>query len=91
MSGFTDSCRQQATGAWGVAGSFPDKYGAWKNGPGVSGRAQRGCLGFLIFGIAYVFVPLVIFIAVEAVIVAYALLLTVLWGLGAAADGLRRS
>ena len=51
---------------------------------------ERGCLGFLIFGIAYVFVPLLIFFAVETVLLLYAALMSVLWGLGVAADSLSK-
>jgi hypothetical protein len=91
LSDFTDSCRTQARAAWSTAGSFPDRYSRWKKEPGLSGRAQRGCLGVLIFGLVYVFVPLVIFLFVETVIIAWALLLSLLWGVGAAVDGVRRS
>lgn len=87
MSGFTSSCRGQTSGALRAAGAFPEKYAAWKRGPGVGGRAQRGCLGFLIFGIAYIFVPLILFLCVEVVLLVYAALMGVLWGLGAAIDG----
>ena len=89
MSDFTVGCRQHATAAWSAAGSFPDKYAQWKKGPSVGGRAQRGCLGFLIFGIAYIVVPLMVFLCVEIVVVGYALLLTLLWGIGASVDAVR--
>lgn len=86
MSGFTDACRAQAVGAWRTTGAWPEKYTSWKKGPGPSGRAQRGCLGFLIFGVVYIFLPLLIFLAVAMVLVAYALLMSLLWGIGATVD-----
>lgn len=89
MSGFTSACQGQATAAWKAAGAFPEKYSTWKKEPSLGGRAQRGCLGFLIFGIIYVIVPLMVFLAVEAAIVAYALLLSALWGVGAVIDSAR--
>ena len=75
--------------AWNSATSWPDKYSKWKKGPGIGGRAQRGCLGFLIFGIVYIFVPLLVFICVETVLVTYALLASLLWGVGATVDSIR--
>lgn len=87
MSGFTASCRAQALGAWNAAGSWPERYGAWKHGPSAGGRAQRGCLGFLIFGIAYIVVPMLILVCVETVLVGYALIASALWGVGSMVDG----
>lgn len=89
MSGFTSACQRQAAASWTAAGAFPEKYSAWKKGPSLGGRAQRGCLGFLIFGIVYIVVPLMVFLAVEAAIVAYALLMSALWGIGAVVDSIR--
>jgi hypothetical protein len=86
MSSFTAACRDQARSAWGAAASFPDKYSAWKKGPSVGDRAQRGCLGFLIFGIGYVLVPFVIFLFVEVAVIGYALFVSALWGTGALVD-----
>jgi hypothetical protein len=87
MSGFTVACRDQARGAWGAAASWPDKYSKWKKEPSVGDKAQRGCLGFLIFGIVYIFVPMIIFLFVETALVAYALLVSLLWGIGTVVDG----
>ncbi|MGH7690210.1 MAG: hypothetical protein ACREN3_11445 [Gemmatimonadaceae bacterium] len=90
MSDFTAACEHQARTAWGAAMSWPDRYAKWKNAPSLSGRAQRGCLGMLIFGVVYVFVPLIVFVCVETVLLGYALLASVLWGVGAVVDGATR-
>lgn len=87
---FTTACRDQATEAWRAATSWPDRYANWKKGPSVGDRAQRGCLGFLIFGIVYVFVPLMVFVCVETVLLAYALLFSALWGVGTVVERMRR-
>ena len=88
MSAFTEGCRDQAHAAWGAAASWPDRYAAWKSGPSVGGRAQRGCLGVLIFGLIYVFVPLLIFFAVETALLLYAALMSALWGAGTLVDSI---
>jgi hypothetical protein len=41
----------------------------------------------MIFGLVYIVVPLTIFLAVEMVLVGYAVLASALWGIGAAVDG----
>jgi hypothetical protein len=85
-SGFTVACKDQARGAWGAAASWPDKYSKWKKEPSVGDKAQRGCLGFLIFGVGYILLPLIVFLFAEIVIVAYALLVSLLWGIGTVVD-----
>jgi hypothetical protein len=87
MSGFTVACRDQARGAWGAAASWPDKYSKWKKEPSVGDKAQRGCLGFLIFGVGYILLPMIALLFVEIVIVAYALFVSLLWGIGTVVDG----
>jgi hypothetical protein len=87
MSAFTAARRDQKQSAWKAATSWPDRYAAWKKGPSLSGRAQRGCLGTLIFGVVYIFMPLLVFLCVETVLLAYALLMSALWGIGAIVDG----
>ena len=45
-------------------------------------RARVGCLGMLFFGVIFwLFLPLLFFLAVEAVVLAYALVVSVGWGL----------
>lgn len=78
MSSFADGCRRQASAAWRGVGSFPASYSKWKTGPSAGQRAQRGCLGFLFFGVLYIFIPLMVFLAVEAVLVAWALLMSLI-------------
>ena len=87
MGGLTDTCHAQANGAWEAATSLPDRYAAWKKGPSIGGRAQRGCLGVLLFGVVYVFLPLLVFLFVEMALIVYALVTGLLWGIGAAVDG----
>ena len=83
MSNFAEACATHAASAWRAVGSFPEKYSKWKKEPSTGQKAQRGCLGFLIFGIAYIFVPMIMFLFIEAVLVAYALLVSLLWGVTA--------
>jgi hypothetical protein len=90
MSGFTRGCRSQAAGAWQLAGSLPQKYSAWKKGPSLAGRAERGCLGCAIFGVGYLLVPITVFVFVELAVCGYALLATLLWGIGSGVDLLAR-
>jgi hypothetical protein len=45
-------------------------------------RATLGCLGMLFFGVIFwLLLPLLFFLAVEALVLAYALAMTVLWAL----------
>lgn len=78
MAGFSDSCVREAERAWGAVGQFPASYGRWKNGPSTAQRLQRGCLGWLLFGVVYLFLPVMVFLAVETVLVTWAVLLTVI-------------
>lgn len=87
MSGFTVACRDQARGAWERRRRGRTNTPNAKKEPSVGDKAQRGCLGFLIFGIVYIFVPMIIFLFVETAIVAYALLVSLLWGIGTVVDG----
>jgi hypothetical protein len=91
MSAFTTSCKAAALGGWAATASWPARYENWKRGPSLGGRAQRGCLGFLIFGVVYVFVPLMVLFMIEMVLITYALIASALWGAGAAVDGITGS
>ncbi|MHB1950254.1 MAG: hypothetical protein ACYCQK_02115 [Acidiferrobacteraceae bacterium] len=90
MSAFTDGCRTASLAAWAAAGNWPQRYGMWKRAPGIGGRAQRGCLGTMLFGVGYFLLPLMIYLLVEMVIVAWALLASAGWALGGAVDAARR-
>lgn len=89
MSGFTDTFRGQAQGGWRAAGSWMTKYGKWQDERRqrtIGQKAGSGCLGFLLFGFVYFFIPIIVVLGVEIVIVAWAVLATALWGLGATVD-----
>lgn len=67
---------REANRAWGAVGRFPGSYSRWKTGPSTVQRLQRGCLGWLVFGAVYLVVPLTVFLAVEAVLVTWAVLVS---------------
>lgn len=76
VMGLAEACLREANRAWERVGRFPNSYSRWKNGPSTVQRLQRGCLGWLIFGVLYLFVPLMVFLAVEAVLLTWAVVVS---------------
>jgi hypothetical protein len=66
-------------------GQFPGKLLAgqkkYKAETPTTKRASNGCLGVLVFGIAYFLLPLIVIVFGEAVLIGWALLVTMIWGL----------
>jgi len=87
MSEFTEAVRDQALGGWKKMGSFADWWSKRNQGRSVGERTGTGCLAFLVLGFVSFLLPLLIWIFVMVAIGAYALLMTALWGIGAAVDG----
>jgi hypothetical protein len=87
MSGFTEACRDQARAAWGAAASLTDKYSKRNEGRSLGNRAGTGCLGLLVFWVPLFLVLFMVFVAIEAALIAYALLVSLLWGIGTVVDG----
>jgi hypothetical protein len=87
-SSFTTQCRDIAKKGWASAATWPSKFYDAKRSRSMGQKTSGGCISFLIFGVAFIFVPMMIVIVVEAGIVAYALLFSILWGVGAAVDGI---
>jgi hypothetical protein len=90
MSAVTDSCRTQAKAAWKATGTFRDRHQEWKERRRPRDRTRRGWFGALLSGLHYIAIPLMIFVCVETVLIAWALILTLLWGLTAIIDAMRR-
>ena len=66
------------------------KYGKWQDERRqrtIGQKAGSGWLGFVLFGFVYFFIPIIVVLCVEVVIVAWTLLATALWGVGATVDG----
>jgi hypothetical protein len=81
-----------AKSAWTAAGGWLTKYGNWQDERRKRSAGQKagsGCLGFLLFGFIYFFIPIIVVLAVELVIVSWALIASALWGVGAAVDAVR--
>ena len=74
MSGFTAGCQRQATTAWRAVvtchGWFARKQQEGKQTDSLATRTGTGCLGFLMFGFVWIFIPLIVIVTVEAAIVA---------------------
>jgi hypothetical protein len=82
------SLRRHTVASWRAVAKVPEvvylKPKRDRQTEPIGQRAGIGCLGMLFFGvIVWLLLPLVFFLAVEAVVVAYALVVTALWGLSA--------
>src|SRR5580704_4415822 len=82
--GFVATCRGEATRAWQAVpriwGGLTETRQTMKQRP-LKAKASTGCLGILMFGLPFM-VPLfmlLITLATQAVVIAYALVMTVLW------------
>lgn len=94
MSSFTVTMRRMGLSGWRAADSVLRWYstrGARRRATKTLGRRiGTGCLGYLIFGIAYFFIPLTVFLLAETVVVTYATLVSTLFIVGMIVDGVRR-
>jgi hypothetical protein len=66
--------------AWKAVAEWPTKFYSAKKSRTVGQKASGGCLSFIFFGIAFVFVPLAIMLTVWAALSAYALAVTIAYG-----------
>ncbi len=93
MSQSRDNARRRAVEAWRLTTAWPAAYAKWRDErrrQSFGTKASNGCLGFLFFGIVVIFVPIMIFTVVEAAVVVYASLLSLVWGAVVVSDKLRR-
>lgn|GEM_PF-5605846 len=90
QSSFTATCRHQALGAWRGFGKWPTGFANWRKqlhaGESVTSRAGTGCCGCLLMGPVWFMIPFLFSLLVWTGLVVYALVFSVLWGLGAAID-----
>lgn len=77
------------TQAWSAVATWPGRFYAAKRSRTTSQKVSGGCLSFMIFGLAFVIVPLAIVMVVEAVLVVWALLVTLVWLVGTGVSKLK--
>lgn len=91
-SNFTANCKRQAMGAWRATVAAPTAlarvHRQGKKQDSLSTRAGMGCLGLIVFGFVWFLIPLLAILTVGIVCAAYALVMTILWGIGSAFDGI---
>lgn len=93
-SPFTIRWRANAVAAWRLTTAWPTAYGKWREERrqrSLGNKATDSCLGCLFFGVLFVFIPIMLFLLVEAAVVVYASLVSAIWGMGVISDRFRGS
>lgn len=92
MSSFTAFATRTAKAGWAGAGRWPAKFyelrAEKKQRESTLNKAGTGCIGFLLFGLLVFFIPLVCMLAIEAVVVSWAVLWSLLALVGTGVDRL---
>jgi len=93
-TGFSGVCAGHVAQAWKLVFSFPARYSTTRRQAraqrSLPNRAGTGCLGFLLFGFVWFFLPLMFVVAAETVLVAYALVVSAVLGIAATVDVFKR-
>ena len=93
MSKPTAAWRARAIAAWKLTTAWPTAYSKWREErrrQSFGTKASNGCVGILFFGIIFVLVPIMMFLVIEAGVVLYASVLSVVWGACVLSDVVRR-